>query len=75
MGLVLLFVARFHVHVFMEQLLLTLEEEETAVQFVPPAEGEPTKPKEKPKRKPLPPELPRNDTVLSPDETCNIPFN
>ena len=54
----------------MEQLQLQLEEEETAVQFVPPEEGDTTEPKEKPKRKPLPPELPRNDTVLSPGETC-----
>lgn len=54
----------------MEQLQLQLEEEETAVQFVPPEEGDTTEPKAKPKRKPLPPDLLRNDTVLSPGETC-----
>lgn len=52
-------------------LQLRLEEEETAV-----ASGMPPDPKidadakAKPKRKPLPPELPRNDTVLSPGDTC-----
>lgn len=53
------------------ELQLRLEEEETAAaQMAPPVEeGEPEK-KSKPKRKPLPPELPRIEEILSPGETC-----
>lgn len=53
-------------------LQLQLEEEETAAART--ASGEETddkaEPKSKPKRKPLPPELPRNEEILSPGETC-----
>ena len=50
-------------------LELQLEEEETAAARIasPDDEGV-TKQKAKPKRKPLPPELPRNEEVLLPDE-------
>lgn len=55
----------------LDQLQLRLEEEETAAAGIaPPEEGDTAEPKAKPKRKPLPPELPRNDQVLSPGETC-----
>ena len=52
-------------------LQLQLEEEETAAARVAPSndEGDAEK-KDKPKRKPLPPELPRNEEVLSPGEEC-----
>lgn len=52
-------------------LQLRLEEEETAAAKSAPLEPKTgADAKTKPKRKPLPPELPRNDTVLSPGETC-----
>ncbi len=52
-------------------LELRLEEEETAAAQVAPSEEEgDTDNQEKPKRKPLPPELPRNEEVLSPGDTC-----
>ncbi|MEM8580349.1 MAG: IS66 family transposase [Pseudomonadota bacterium] len=53
-------------------LELQLEEEETAAaRIVPPDDADVTEKKTKPKRKPLPPELPRNEEVLLPDEcTC-----
>ena len=53
-------------------LQLRLEEEETAAACVetPDAAGAPPEPKQKPKRKPLPPELPRNEQVLTPGEAC-----
>jgi transposase len=52
-------------------LQLWLEEEETATaQTAPPVEEGNTDKKEKPKRKPLPPELPRNEKVLLPGEAC-----
>ena len=52
-------------------LQLRLEEEETAAaKSAPPEAKTGADTKTKPKRKPLPPELPRNDTVLSPGETC-----
>lgn len=55
----------------MDQLQLRLEEEEVAVaQAAPPAQGESTEPKAKPKRKPLPARLPRSEQILSPGETC-----
>ena len=59
----------------LDQLELTLEEEEIARAVETPA-GEDTSdpanhaPKRKPKRKPLPDHLPRNDAVLSPGDTC-----
>ena len=53
-------------------LQLRLEEEETAAASVVASEdtSAPPEPKQKPKRKPLPPELPRNEQVLTPGETC-----
>ena len=52
-------------------LQLQLEEEETAAaRIAPPEEEADSPPKQKPKRKPLPPTLPRNKKVLSPCETC-----
>lgn len=52
-------------------LQLQLEEEETAAARIAPPDEEPnTVKKEKPKRKPLPPELLRNEEVLSPGESC-----
>lgn len=52
-------------------LQLQLEEEETAAaRIAPPDEEAANPPKQKPKRKPLPPSLPRNKEVLSPGETC-----
>lgn len=57
----------------LDQLQLRLEEEEIAAAATTPAsarahEAEPAK--EKPKREPLPDDLPRAETVLSPGETC-----
>ncbi|MFV1527559.1 IS66 family transposase [Phaeobacter sp. JH20_10] len=57
----------------MDQLQLKLEEEETAAAHEAPkpaADVADQEPKAKPKRKPLPPELPRFDQVLSPGEAC-----
>ena len=53
-------------------LELRLEEEETAAAQAPQNEDvtDATEPKQKPKRKPLPSTLPRNEQVLSPGETC-----
>ncbi len=53
-------------------LQLLLEEEETAAASIATEEDVATapEPKEKPKRKPLPPELPRYEQVLSPGEVC-----
>ena len=52
-------------------LQLQLEEEETAAaQTVPPEDVRDPEPKQKPKRKPLPPNLLRNEQVLSAGETC-----
>lgn len=52
-------------------LQLRLEEEETAAaKSAPPEPKTGADAKTKPKRKPLPPELPRNDTVLSPGDEC-----
>ena len=52
-------------------LQLRLEEEETAAaRIAPPEETTDAEPKQKPKRKPLPPSLPRNEEVLSPGEAC-----
>lgn len=48
-------------------LQLRLEEEETAAaRITPPEETADPEPKQKPKRKPLPPTLPRNEQILSP---------
>ena len=53
-------------------LQLQLEEEETAAARIAPSAGEDdTEKKDKPKRKPLPPELPRFEEVLSPGEVCD----
>jgi len=53
-------------------LQLRLEEEETAAASTAPTEdiSATSEPKQKPKRKPLPPELPRHEQVLSPGEVC-----
>ncbi|WP_244905918.1 IS66 family transposase zinc-finger binding domain-containing protein, partial [Rhodovulum imhoffii] len=52
-------------------LQLRLEEEETAAACTaPPEEVTDPEPKQKPKRKPLPPSLPRNEEIMSPGETC-----
>lgn len=52
-------------------LQLRLEEEETAAARVAPSVDEvDPEPKDKPKRKPLPPELPRNEEILSPGDIC-----
>ena len=54
-----------------DQLGLALEEEEIAAAAEAPEPSAAAEmPKGKPKRKPLPATLPRNDTVLSPGETC-----
>ena len=54
-----------------DQLGLALEEEEIAAAVEAPEPSAAAEmPKGKPKRKPLPANLPRNDTVLSPGETC-----
>ena len=61
----------------LDQLQLTLEDEEVA-QAAEPAEvpldtrpGSEVEPKAQPKRKPLPDHLPRHEEVLSPGENCN----
>lgn len=57
----------------LDQLQLRLEEEETAAAQVASADvpdGDAEGQKAKPKRKPLPPELPRIDQVLTPGEAC-----
>jgi transposase len=57
----------------MYQLQLKLEEEETAAAHEAPKvalDSATDEPKAKPTRKPLPPELPRFDQVLSPGEAC-----
>jgi transposase len=55
----------------MSQLQLRLEEEEiAAAEAAPPAPGTVAEAKAKAKRKPLPPDLPRNEAVLSPGEAC-----
>ena len=52
-------------------LELKLEEEErAAARIAPPEDALDPEPKQKPKRKPLPPNLSRNKEVLSPGETC-----
>ncbi|MFV1492443.1 IS66 family transposase zinc-finger binding domain-containing protein [Phaeobacter sp. JH18-32] len=57
----------------LDQLQLHLEEEETAAAQVADEDvpdGDAEGQKAKPKRKPLPPELPRIDQVLTPGEAC-----
>jgi transposase len=56
----------------MDQLALRLEDEEIAAAKAkpPPSPGKPAEPKNKPRRKPLPANLPRNEEVLSPGEAC-----
>ena len=53
-------------------LQLRLEEEETAAARITTEEDKSAapEPKQKPKRKPLPPDLPRHEQVLSPGEVC-----
>ncbi len=52
-------------------LQLRLEEEETAaVRIAPTVDEADPEPKDKPKRKPLPPELPRVEEILSPGDIC-----
>ena len=58
----------------LDQLALTLEDEEIAASAQEPAPADTdqpaTPPKGKPKRKPLPGHLPRNETILSPGDSC-----
>lgn len=57
----------------LDQLELTLEEQEIAVAAEAPVQQDPTAPtddKRQPKRRPLPDHLPRNETVLSAGEAC-----
>ena len=59
----------------LDQLELTLEEEEIATSARDDVNAikadQPAAPKDKPKRKPLPDHLPRNEEVLSPGEACD----
>jgi len=59
----------------LDQLTLKLEDEEIAASAQEPAPDDveadqPATPKDKPKRKPLPGHLPRNEQVLSPGDAC-----
>ena len=59
----------------LDQLALTLEDEEIAASAQAPAPDDaeadqPAAQKDKPKRKPLPGHLPRNETTLSPGDAC-----
>ena len=60
----------------LDQLALTLEDKEIAASAQEPApddadtDQQATPPKGKPKRKPLPGHLPRNETTLSPGDSC-----
>ena len=56
----------------LEQLELSLEEAEIGVASTEDAAptGETSRPKKRPKRKPLPDSLPRNEQVLSPGDAC-----
>jgi transposase len=57
----------------LDQLALTLEDQEIAASAQEPAPDDadhPAAPKDKPKRKPLPRHLPRHETILSPGDAC-----
>jgi len=58
----------------LDQLALTLEDEEIAASAQDDANAiradQPAAPKDKPKRKPLPEHLPRNEEILSPGDAC-----
>ena len=57
----------------LDQLTLTLGDEEIAASAQEPGDtntDRPTAPKGKPRRKPLPDHLPRNETTLSPGDAC-----
>jgi len=54
----------------LDQLELALEEEEIARGAEAPAAPIPETEKRQPMRRPLPPGLPRNETVLSPGDAC-----
>lgn len=55
----------------MDQLQLRLEEQEIAAsKTVPPVHNDTAAPKARPKRKPLPADLPRTEEVLSPGAAC-----
>lgn len=58
----------------LDQLALTLEDEEIAASARDDANAikadQPAAPKDKPKRKPLPEHLPRNEEILSPGDAC-----
>ena len=55
----------------LDQLALDIEDREIAEAVTKPqSEERPTTPKDKPKRKPLPPELPREEEVLPAGECC-----
>ena len=57
----------------LDQLTLTLEDQEIAASAQEPAPDDadqPEAPKGKPKRKPLPGHLPRHETTLSPGDSC-----
>ena len=59
----------------LDQLALALEDQEIAASAQEPAPDDakadrPTAPKGKPKRKPLPGHLPRNEEILSPGDAC-----
>ena len=57
----------------LDQLELRLEEEEIAAsKTVPPVHNDTASPKPRPKRKPLPADLPRNEEVLSPGAACAL---
>jgi transposase len=55
----------------LDQLELTLEEEEIARAAEAPATPTPEREKAKPRRRPLPEGLPRRETVMSPGDACS----
>jgi len=55
----------------LDQLQLTLEDEEIGVAAVSPPIIEPTSPRKQPRRKPLPDHLPREEQTLSPGAACD----
>ena len=56
----------------LDQLNLTLEDDEIAAAAEAPKPETPSEPKNKPKRRPPPEHLPRDDDVISPGDTCAI---